>query len=99
LYSTQQVKTFEYQSKLPRLPVPSLQHTLELYEKSTLPLRFKDDDNGVQESIRDFIKPGGQGQELQKRLEAYDKQHPVSACSLLDIIFKCININITRITG
>ncbi|KXN70844.1 acyltransferase ChoActase/COT/CPT [Conidiobolus coronatus NRRL 28638] len=76
LYSTQQVKTFEYQSKLPRLPVPSLQHTLELYEKSTLPLRFKDDDNGVQESIRDFIKPGGQGQELQKRLEAYDKQHP-----------------------
>ena len=59
-----------FEDSLPNLPVPTLQETAKRYLKSVHPLLSKDEYSATQRAVEDFIKPGGQGETLQKRLKA-----------------------------
>ena len=72
------MKTFDNQFKLPRLPIPTLQHTASLYLKSLQPLvKSGNIDSAEYESyvkiVQDFISPNGLGSILQSRLLAHDQ--------------------------
>ncbi|CAI5759655.1 unnamed protein product [Candida verbasci] len=62
---------FKYQSQLPKLPVPELQETAEKYIKSIEPYLNKEQLKDSTSKILEFIKPGGQGEILQKRLNEF----------------------------
>lgn len=57
-----------FQESLPRLPVPKLDETAERYLKSLHPLLSANEYATSEAAVQDFIKPGGVGLELQKRL-------------------------------
>jgi carnitine O-acetyltransferase len=59
-----------YEDSLPKLPVPPLQETAKRYIKSLHPLLSKAEFDASTKAVNEFIKPGGQGEELQKRLIA-----------------------------
>jgi carnitine O-acetyltransferase len=64
-------KTFENQSKLPRLPIPSLQATLTRYQKSISPFCTPAELQDYSNKIVDFAKT--LGPVLQERLIEYEK--------------------------
>ncbi|KAJ3315513.1 hypothetical protein HDV04_003055 [Boothiomyces sp. JEL0838] len=70
--------TFENQSKLPRLPIPTLEQTAKTYLESCKPLLTADEHAAYSKVVADFIKPNGLGQTLQKRLQEHDKTQPNS---------------------
>ena len=53
---------------LPRLPVPDLQETMHKYLKSARPLVSPEEFATTENLINEFIKPGGDGEKLQKKL-------------------------------
>lgn len=57
-----------FEDSLPRLPVPTLQETADRYIKTVHPLVNKTEFENTKKAVADFIKPGGQGETLQKRL-------------------------------
>jgi carnitine O-acetyltransferase len=59
-----------FEDSLPRLPVPSLDETAKRYLKSLHPLLTRSELDYSKRAVADFIRPGGQGEELQKRLIA-----------------------------
>ena len=59
-----------FEDSLPRLPVPTLQETAQRYLKSLHPLLSRTEYEHSQKAVSEFIRPGGQGEELQKRLLA-----------------------------
>jgi carnitine O-acetyltransferase len=59
-----------FEDSLPRLPVPSLKETAQRYLKSVHPLISPAEYENTEKVVQDFIKPGGVGEELQKRLQA-----------------------------
>ncbi|EXX78513.1 carnitine O-acetyltransferase CAT2 [Rhizophagus irregularis DAOM 197198w] len=59
-----------YQKSLPKLPVPALKDTLEKYLKSVRPLVSSEEYAKTEAAVAEFQKPGGIGEELQKRLLA-----------------------------
>lgn len=59
-----------YQESLPKLPVPTLEETAAKYLKSVRPVASKQEFEATEKAVREFVAPGGTGQELQKRLEA-----------------------------
>ena len=59
-----------YQESLPRLPVPTLEETAVKYLRSVVPLATPDEFARTESAVKEFIRPGGIGQELQKKLEA-----------------------------
>lgn len=59
-----------FQDSLPRLPVPTLQETAERYLKSVHPLLSASEFENTKSAVSEFIRPGGQGEVLQKRLIA-----------------------------
>ena len=61
---------WRFEESLPKLPVPTLQETAKRYLKSIHPLLSKDEYAATQRAVEEFIKPGGQGEKLQKRLTA-----------------------------
>ena len=65
---------YEFQGKMPALPVPDLKESCQIYLKSVKPL-CKDDDEykSIEKSVDEFVAEGGIGQKLQKRLEAKNK--------------------------
>ncbi|WWD20394.1 hypothetical protein CI109_104870 [Kwoniella shandongensis] len=79
-----QPKTFSNQSKLPRLPVPDLEKSLEGYVKSLIPLLEQTYDaaslsNELEKRklyAKDFAGPGGLGRALQERLKDLDHVSP-----------------------
>ncbi|KAK8849764.1 hypothetical protein IAR55_005100 [Kwoniella newhampshirensis] len=79
-----QPKTFSNQSKLPRLPVPELEKSLEGYVKSLVPLLEQAYDpaslpNEIEKRklyAKDFASPGGLGRALQERLRDLDHVSP-----------------------
>ncbi|GFZ49784.1 hypothetical protein JCM24511_07187 [Saitozyma sp. JCM 24511] len=79
-----QPKTFSNQNKLPRLPVPDLEKSLEGYLKSLAPLlEQKYDASTLPKEIekrklfvRDFAARGGLGRALQERLKDLDHVSP-----------------------
>lgn len=60
-------KTLQFQDELPSLPLPSLDHTLELYLKSCEPLSTEEEMEHTRALCEDFKK--GVGPELQAFLE------------------------------
>ncbi|GBC01211.1 hypothetical protein RclHR1_00410038 [Rhizophagus clarus] len=61
---------FRYQKSLPKLPVPALKDTLEKYLKSVRPLVNSEEYAKTEAAVAEFQKPGGIGEELQRRLLA-----------------------------
>jgi carnitine O-acetyltransferase len=59
-----------FQESLPKLPVPTLQETADRYIKSVHPLLSKQEYEHTKGVVADFIRPGGVGEELQKKLIA-----------------------------
>jgi carnitine O-acetyltransferase len=59
-----------YEESLPKLPVPTLEETAKRYLKSLHPLLNKSEFEQSTRAVAEFIKPGGIGEELQKRLIA-----------------------------
>ncbi|KAI9364522.1 acyltransferase ChoActase/COT/CPT [Zopfochytrium polystomum] len=68
------LKTFDNQSLLPRLPVPTLQSTAAKYLKTLEPLLTPEQLQQSQERFEEFIKEGGLGETAQARLVKLDAQ-------------------------
>ena len=62
-----------FQESLPRLPVPTLEETASRYLKTLQPLLTPEELKNTTAAVQEFIKPGGVGRELQKKLEAKAK--------------------------
>lgn len=59
-----------FEDSLPKLPVPTLEETGRRYLKSVHPLLSAEEYKTTEKAVSDFIKPGGEGEVLQKRLIA-----------------------------
>ncbi|KAI1119404.1 acyltransferase ChoActase/COT/CPT [Nemania sp. NC0429] len=59
-----------FQESLPRLPVPTLEETAARYVKSIHPLLSPDEFATSKKAVEQFIRPGGVGEKLQKKLIA-----------------------------
>lgn len=59
-----------FEDSLPQLPVPTLEETGRKYLKSVHPLLSTEEYQKTQKAVEEFIKPGGEGEPLQKRLIA-----------------------------
>ncbi|KAI9799577.1 MAG: hypothetical protein M1825_004503 [Sarcosagium campestre] len=59
-----------FEDSLPRLPVPTLQETADRYLKSVHPVVSRREFERTEKAVADFVKPGGIGEVLQKRLVA-----------------------------
>lgn len=59
-----------FQESLPKLPVPTLEETAAKYLRSVVPLTTPEQYAKTEAAVKDFIKPGGKGRELQAKLEA-----------------------------
>lgn len=57
-----------FEDSLPRLPVPSLEETGRRYLKSVHPLVSETEYENTKKAVEAFIRPGGEGEPLQKRL-------------------------------
>ncbi|KAG0205355.1 Carnitine O-acetyltransferase mitochondrial [Mortierella sp. GBA30] len=66
-------KSFQNQSKLPRLPIPSLSETAARYKKSLLPILNQTELAQAEKAVDEFVKPGGLGETLQARLHEMDR--------------------------
>ncbi|KAJ5925038.1 Carnitine O-acetyltransferase [Penicillium verhagenii] len=61
-------KMLRFEDSLPRLPVPSLEETGRRYLKSVHPLVSEVEYQRTKTAVEAFIRPGGEGEPLQKRL-------------------------------
>ncbi|KAJ3278927.1 Carnitine O-acetyltransferase mitochondrial [Borealophlyctis nickersoniae] len=61
---------FKYEAQLPQLPVPPLEETLPRYLQTVRPLVDDVSFERTKEACAEFAKPGGMGEELQRRLLA-----------------------------
>lgn len=59
-----------FEDSLPRLPIPTLQETAKRYLKSVHAVVSEDEYKRTEQAVEEFIRPGGQGETLQKRLQA-----------------------------
>lgn len=62
---------FKYQSQLPKLPVPTLAETSAKYLRSVEPFLSPAQLQSTTAIFEEFIRPGGQGEVLQQRLEEF----------------------------
>ncbi|OQE13805.1 hypothetical protein PENFLA_c043G08189 [Penicillium flavigenum] len=63
-------KMLRFEDSLPRLPVPSLEETSRRYLKSVHAVVSESEYERTKNAVEEFIRPGGQGESLQKRLLA-----------------------------
>ena len=61
-----------HQAQLPRLPVPPLQTTCDLYLKSVAALSNMEEYEATEAAVNEFRKPDGVGETLQKLLEQHN---------------------------
>lgn len=61
-------RMLRFEDSLPRLPVPSLEETGRRYLKSVHPLLSPAEYERTSKAVEAFIRPGGEGEPLQKRL-------------------------------
>lgn len=61
--------TFGAQDKLPKLPIPDLENTLERYLEALKPLQSSREHGDTQQAIDEFLRTDGP--ELQERLKSY----------------------------
>lgn len=64
--------TYSGQSKLPRLPIPSLEETLKRFPQKIWALQDSEQRNETQRIVSNFLN--GNGPRLQALLEAYDNE-------------------------
>lgn len=76
-------KTFDNQSKLPRLPVPDLEATAERYKRSLLPLLNQQEYQQASAKVDRFVN-SDLGKTLQERLYALDKREAALGLSWID---------------
>lgn len=62
---------FKFQSQLPKLPVPTLAETSAKYLKTVEPYLTPSQLTSTTAIVEEFVRPGGQGEVLQKRLEDF----------------------------
>lgn len=65
--------TFAAQSKLPKLPLPSLEHSCQRYLDVLKPLQTTEEQEDTAAAVKNFIS--GEGPTLQAQLEVYDSSH------------------------
>lgn len=65
-----------HQSTIPRLPVPPLEHTCQLYLKSLEGLLNAEEYQHSERCVEEFLRAGGDGEKLQKMLEEYEASKP-----------------------
>ncbi|PLB40235.1 carnitine O-acetyltransferase CAT2 [Aspergillus candidus] len=63
-------KMLRFEQSLPKLPVPDLQETAHRYLKSVHAVVSEAEYQRTKEAVETFVRPGGQGQTLQERLQA-----------------------------
>ncbi|WEW57187.1 Carnitine O-acetyltransferase mitochondrial [Emydomyces testavorans] len=63
-------RMLRFEDSLPKLPVPTLDETGKRYLKTLHPLLSPEEFKRSQKAVADFVKPGGEGETLQKRLLA-----------------------------
>ncbi|PLN80995.1 acyltransferase ChoActase/COT/CPT [Aspergillus taichungensis] len=63
-------KMLRFEESLPKLPVPDLQETARRYLKSVHAVVSEAEYQRTKEAVEAFVRPGGQGQTLQERLQA-----------------------------
>lgn len=68
-------QTFSAQHRLPRLPIPSLEHTCSVYLKSLIPLQTKEEHEKTRAIVEDFLK-SELSKSLQQRLIDIDRVSP-----------------------
>ena len=61
--------TFSMDPELPSLPVPPLEQTMTKYINTLEPILFDSEYAQTKRVVADFMKPGGIGEQLQKKLE------------------------------
>jgi carnitine O-acetyltransferase len=66
-----------FQGGLERLPVPRLDETCALYLKFVRPLLTEAEFETTQRAVDDFLRPGGDGEMLQRRLLRWDETSAV----------------------
>ncbi|EEH42203.2 carnitine O-acetyltransferase CAT2 [Paracoccidioides brasiliensis Pb18] len=71
-------KMLRFEDSLPKLPVPVLEETGKRYLKSVHPLLTDAEFKHTSKAVKEFVRPGGEGEPLQKRLlaRAADPNHP-----------------------
>ncbi|ANB12786.1 carnitine O-acetyltransferase CAT2 [Sugiyamaella lignohabitans] len=62
--------TFRFQDSLPKLPVPTLEETAVKYLRSVKAIASPEQYSNTEKAVKEFLKPGSQGPELQKKLLA-----------------------------
>ncbi|KAJ1951386.1 hypothetical protein FBU59_000184 [Linderina macrospora] len=77
-YTTASASTFSNQSRLPRLPIPTLKDTATRYLRSLQPLLNPADYARSEKAVSEFIGPTGLGPVLQQRLQQVDAASPYS---------------------
>ncbi|XP_065916399.1 carnitine O-acetyltransferase-like isoform X2 [Dysidea avara] len=65
----------KHQSSLPKLPVPPIQQSLQKYLKAMQPLVNNDEYQKTLVAVKEFGKPNGIGEKLQRKLEERAKTH------------------------
>lgn len=63
--------TYGHMAAMPRLPVPPLAQTMQLYLRTLRPLVSPDEYKENEKLVSDFVKPGGQGETLRNLLLKY----------------------------
>lgn len=86
--------TFSQQTRIPRLPIPTLAETGAKYLLSLQPLLSPEHHQKVKDIVSDFIKPGGLGSTLQQRLIDYDKTQKASILIIIYFNIHVITIHI-----
>lgn len=61
--------TFAAQDKLPKLPIPELESTMNKYLQALKPLQSPREHSETMQAVEEFVK--GEGPELQERLKKY----------------------------
>eukprot|EP00759_Apiculatamorpha_spiralis_P053395 PhF_6_TR6183/c0_g1_i1/m.9273/K00624/E2.3.1.7; carnitine O-acetyltransferase len=64
----------QHQSKLPRLPIPTLEETCSLYLDSLIGICTAEEFSQAKKSVEDFLRPGGIGEQLQHCLQQKEKE-------------------------
>jgi len=78
-------RTFALEDGLPRVPVPTLDHTCERFIEWCSPLLTDEQLAETKSAVEEFLRPGGAGRRLHAALEEYDAQEGVH--SWLDLFW------------
>ena len=75
------ILSYPNQKPLPKLPVPTLSESLEKYLLCIKPLVSDDQYENTKRLVEEFNSPGGKGELLQRKLEAYAEKQENWVCT------------------